>query len=48
MAEQLDRISLVEHQRCAFEFCVGLGKSGSETQQLIHQAMKLDELRFSK
>jgi hypothetical protein len=28
----------VEHQRCAFEFCVRLGKSGSETLQLIHQA----------
>jgi hypothetical protein len=28
MAEQLD-ISLVESWRCAIEFCVGLGKSGS-------------------
>jgi hypothetical protein len=36
MAEQLD-ISLVERQRCAFEFCVRLGKSGSEALQLIHQ-----------
>jgi hypothetical protein len=25
-------------QRCAIEFCVRLGKSGSETLQLIHQA----------
>jgi hypothetical protein len=29
-------ISLVEH--CMIEFCVQLGKSGSETLQLIHQA----------
>jgi hypothetical protein len=28
MAEQLD-ISLVGRQRCAIEFCVRLGKSGS-------------------
>jgi hypothetical protein len=33
MAEQL-----AERQRCAIEFCVRLGKSGSETLQLIHQA----------
>jgi hypothetical protein len=37
MAEQLD-ISLVERQRCATEFCVRLGKSGSETLLLIHEA----------
>jgi histone-lysine N-methyltransferase SETMAR len=37
MVEQLD-ISLVERQRCAIEFCVRLGKSGSETLQLVHQA----------
>jgi hypothetical protein len=37
MGEQLD-ISLVERQRCASEFYVRLGKSGSETPQLIHQA----------
>jgi len=35
MTEQLN-ISLWE--RCAIEFCVRLGKSGSETLQLIHQA----------
>jgi hypothetical protein len=37
MAEQ-QTISLVERQRCAIELCVWLGKSGSETVQLIHQA----------
>jgi hypothetical protein len=37
MAEELD-ISLVERQRCTIEFCVRLGKSGSETLQHIHQA----------
>jgi hypothetical protein len=36
----------VERQRFATEFCVRLGKSGSETLQLIHQAYG-DELRFS-
>jgi hypothetical protein len=29
---------MAEQQRCAIEFCVRLGKSGSETLQLIHQA----------
>jgi hypothetical protein len=28
----------MERQRCAIEFYVRLGKSGSETLQLIHQA----------
>jgi hypothetical protein len=37
MAEQLDRVSLVERQCCAIQFCVRLGKSGSETLQLIRQ-----------
>jgi hypothetical protein len=38
MAEQLRVvISWVERQRCAIEFYVRLGKSGSETLQLIHQ-----------
>jgi hypothetical protein len=39
MAEQLD-ISLVERQRRAIEFCVRSVKSGSETLQLIHQAIQ--------
>jgi hypothetical protein len=29
---------MAEQQRCAVEFCVRLGKSGSETLQLIHEA----------
>jgi hypothetical protein len=29
---------MAEQQRCTIEFCVRLGKSGSETLQLIHQA----------
>jgi hypothetical protein len=37
MVEQLD-ISLVERQRCMTEFCVQLGKNGSENLQFIHQA----------
>jgi hypothetical protein len=45
MAEQLDSISLAERQRCAIEFCVLLGKSGSETLQLIHQAYGDDAMR---
>jgi hypothetical protein len=44
MAEQLD-ISLVERQQCAIEFCVRLGKSGTETLQLIHQAYGDDAMR---
>jgi hypothetical protein len=44
MAEQLDT-SLVERQRCAVEFCVWLGKSGSESLQLIHQAYGDDAVR---
>jgi hypothetical protein len=35
----------VERQRCANEFCVRIGKSGSETLQLIHQACGDDALR---
>jgi hypothetical protein len=44
MEEQLF-ISLVERQRCAIEFCVRLGKNGSETLQLIHQAYGDDAMR---
>jgi hypothetical protein len=40
MAEKL--ISLVERERCATEFCVRLGKSGSETP---HQAYGDDAMR---
>jgi hypothetical protein len=29
---------MAEQQHCTTEFCVWLGKSGSETLQLIHQA----------
>jgi hypothetical protein len=29
---------VAEQQRCAIEFCVLLGKSGSDTHQIIHQA----------
>jgi hypothetical protein len=36
---------MAEQQRCAIEFCVRLGKSGSETLQLIHQAYKDDAMR---
>jgi hypothetical protein len=43
MAEQ--DISLVERQSWAIEFCVWLGKSGSETLQLIHQAYGDDAMR---
>jgi hypothetical protein len=35
----------VEHQRCVIEFCVRLGKSGSEILQLIHQAYGNDAMR---
>jgi hypothetical protein len=35
----------VERQRCAIEFCVHLGKSGSETLQLIHQVHGDDATR---
>jgi hypothetical protein len=45
MAEQLDRTSLVQRQRCAIEFPLRLGKSGSETLQLIHQAYGDDAMR---
>jgi hypothetical protein len=38
-------ISLVKRQRCTIEFCVRLGKSGSETLQLIHQAYGDDAMR---
>jgi hypothetical protein len=46
MTGQLD-ISLVERQRCAIEFCVRLGRSGSETLQFSHQAYGDDALRRS-
>jgi hypothetical protein len=36
---------MAEHQRCAIEFCVPLGKSGSETLQFIHQAYGDDAMR---
>jgi hypothetical protein len=36
---------MAEQQCFAIEFCVRLGKSGSEHLQLIHQAYG-DELRF--
>jgi len=36
---------MAERQRCAIEFCVRLGKSGSETLQLIHQAYGDDAMR---
>jgi hypothetical protein len=36
---------MAEQQRCAIEFCVRLGKSGSETLQLIHQACGDDAMR---
>jgi hypothetical protein len=29
---------MAEQQRCAIKFCARLGKTGSETLQLIHQA----------
>jgi hypothetical protein len=29
---------MAEQQRCAIEFCIRLGKNGSEILQLIHQA----------
>jgi hypothetical protein len=45
MAEQLNRISLVERQRCDTEFSVRLGKSGSETLQLNYQAYGDDAMR---
>jgi hypothetical protein len=38
-------ISLAERQRCAIEFCVRLGKCGSETLQLVHQAYVHDAMR---
>jgi hypothetical protein len=44
MEEQLD-ISLVERQCCVVEFCVWLGKSGSDSLQLIHQAYGDDAVR---
>jgi hypothetical protein len=36
---------MAEQQRCSSEFCVRLGKSGSEILQLIHQAYGDDALR---
>jgi hypothetical protein len=46
MAEKLRvDISLVGRQRCAIEFCVRLGKSWSETLQLVHQAYVDDAMR---
>jgi hypothetical protein len=36
---------MAEQQRCAIEFCVRLGKSGSETLQLIHQFYGDDAIR---
>jgi hypothetical protein len=36
---------IAEQQLCAVEFCVRLGKSGSETLQLIHQAYGDDAMR---
>jgi hypothetical protein len=44
MAEQLD-IFLVQRQHCANEFCVRLGKVGSETMQRNHQAYGDDAMR---
>jgi hypothetical protein len=38
-------ISLVERQRRQIEFFVRLGKSGSETLQLTHQAYGDDAMR---
>jgi hypothetical protein len=46
MAKQIRTdISLVERQRCAIEFCVRLGKRGSETLQVIQQAYGDDAMR---
>jgi hypothetical protein len=36
---------MAEQQRCAIEFCVRLGKIGSETLQFIHQAYGDDAMR---
>jgi hypothetical protein len=36
---------MAEQQRCAIEFCVRLGKRGSETLQLIHQVYGDDAMR---
>jgi hypothetical protein len=36
---------MAEQQHCVTEFCVQLGKSGSETQQLICQAYGDDAMR---
>jgi hypothetical protein len=36
---------MAEQQRCAIEFCVRLGRSESETLQLIHQAYGGDAMR---
>jgi hypothetical protein len=36
---------MVERQGCAIEFCVRLGKSGSETPQLNHEAYGDDAMR---
>jgi hypothetical protein len=38
-------VSLVERQRCAIEFCIRLGKSGSEILKLIPQAYGGDAMR---
>jgi hypothetical protein len=45
MEEQQLDTSFVERRRCAIEFCARLGKSGSETLQLIHQAYGDDAMR---
>jgi hypothetical protein len=36
---------MAEQQHCGIEFCVQLGRSGSETLQLIHQAYGDDAVR---
>jgi hypothetical protein len=36
---------MVEQLHCVIEFCVQLGKSGSETLQLIYQAYGDDAMR---
>jgi hypothetical protein len=42
---KLTLFSMAEQQRCAIEFCVRLGKSGSETLQIMHQAYGDDAVR---
>jgi hypothetical protein len=36
---------MLARYRCAIEFCVRIGKSGSETLQLIHEAYGDDAMR---